>query len=279
VLLARLESASQVPFDLLPTWVSSDVSDYSTGAAWADINNDGSLDLVLANGNDMARQHVVVYYNNGSGELPFVPDWVSDDIDYHGHLSVADVNKDGFVDVAVSVYLGPARFSQKGRVKLYLNNQGVLEALPSWVSADSMYTFSCAFGDPNGDGFPDLAISCGEAYYMNPEHNRVYYNRRGVLDSLPGWVSAETGYSYDVAWADFDADGDLDLAFADQRGPNRIYTNFPDSLGSAATWESSDPSQYANSLFAADLNNDGIINVLDLELLARNYRATGPLEW
>jgi len=30
---------------------------------------------------------------------------------------------------------------------------------------------------------------------------------------------------------------------------------------------------------AADLNNDGIINVLDLELLARNYRATGPLEW
>ena len=30
---------------------------------------------------------------------------------------------------------------------------------------------------------------------------------------------------------------------------------------------------------AADLNNDGIINVLDLELLARNYRATGPLAW
>ncbi|MBN2118697.1 MAG: carboxypeptidase regulatory-like domain-containing protein [Anaerolineales bacterium] len=30
---------------------------------------------------------------------------------------------------------------------------------------------------------------------------------------------------------------------------------------------------------AADLNNDGIINVLDLELLARNYRAAGPLEW
>ena len=30
---------------------------------------------------------------------------------------------------------------------------------------------------------------------------------------------------------------------------------------------------------AADLNGDGIINVLDLELLARNYRATGPSEW
>jgi len=30
---------------------------------------------------------------------------------------------------------------------------------------------------------------------------------------------------------------------------------------------------------AADLNNDGIINVLDLELLAKNYRMTGPVVW
>lgn len=30
---------------------------------------------------------------------------------------------------------------------------------------------------------------------------------------------------------------------------------------------------------AADLNNDGTINVLDLEILADNYRATGPLIW
>ena len=27
------------------------------------------------------------------------------------------------------------------------------------------------------------------------------------------------------------------------------------------------------------LNNDGVINVLDLELLASNYRETGPLVW
>ena len=29
----------------------------------------------------------------------------------------------------------------------------------------------------------------------------------------------------------------------------------------------------------ADLNNDGVINVLDLELLAGNYRKTGPTVW
>ena len=30
---------------------------------------------------------------------------------------------------------------------------------------------------------------------------------------------------------------------------------------------------------AADLNNDGTINVLDLELLARNYRKSGAVAW
>jgi hypothetical protein len=29
----------------------------------------------------------------------------------------------------------------------------------------------------------------------------------------------------------------------------------------------------------ADLNNDGVINVLDLEALAFNYRKTGPINW
>jgi len=30
---------------------------------------------------------------------------------------------------------------------------------------------------------------------------------------------------------------------------------------------------------AADLNADSTINVLDLELLAANYRVTGPQDW
>jgi hypothetical protein len=34
-----------------------------------------------------------------------------------------------------------------------------------------------------------------------------------------------------------------------------------------------------NTPASADLNNDGTINVLDLELLAKNYRKTGPLPW
>ena len=52
---------------------------------------------------------------------------------------------------------------------------------------------------------------------------------------------------------------------------NDIIDQF-DALTIGMNYNSATPS-------AADLNNDAVINVLDLELLAGNYRETGPLVW
>ena len=52
---------------------------------------------------------------------------------------------------------------------------------------------------------------------------------------------------------------------------NDVIDQF-DALTIGMNYNSSTPS-------AADLNDDGIINVLDLELLAQNYRETGPVVW
>lgn len=255
--LALAQASAQVPYATTPSWQSSDLPGYSTGAAWADINRDGWLDLVVADGNDMARQHVNVYLNNGVGSLQPAPGWQSADVDYHGHLAVGDVNKDGYPDVAVSVYLGAGG----GKLKLYMNRNGTLESAPSWVSRDSFSTFSCAFGDANGDGYLDLAAACGEWYSSRLERNRVYYNHGGQLDSLPGWMSSEPSYSYDVGWADFDNDGRLDLVFANEQAPNRLYRNYGDSIGTVPAWSSSDPSRHANSLAIADVNSDGYLDL------------------
>ena len=252
---------SQVPFNTSPSWISTANGFYSTGAAWADLDKDGWLDLVISNGNDMARQKLVVY-NNVNGNFNFNPSWQANDIDYHGHLSVGDVNGDGFPDVAVSVYIGANGFGQKGKLKLYLNNNGTLSSNPSWVSQDSMYTFSCAFGDADNDGDLDLAAACGEGYQTHPEKNRIYFNNNGVLSPLPGWQSSDISYGMDVGWADFDNDGKLDLVFANEKNhPNRIYKNYGDSIGTVAAWSSTDASKYANSLFAADVNGDGFLDL------------------
>lgn len=52
---------------------------------------------------------------------------------------------------------------------------------------------------------------------------------------------------------------------------NNVIDQF-DALTIGMSYNTSTPS-------AADLNNDGVINVLDLELLAQNYRDTGPSVW
>jgi hypothetical protein len=249
----------QVPFATSPDWVSTNPSDYTTGAAWADIDQDGWKDFVVSNGNDMARQRVAVYFNE-NGTLETTPGWQSGDVDYHGHLSVGDINADGFPDVAVSVYLGQGGFGQRGKVKLYLNNAGTLASMPSWVSADLFYTFSCSFGDADGDGDLDLAVAGGESYYSHPERGRIYYNEGGVLETTPRWMTDVSYYSYDVTWADFDLDGDLDLAFGNEDAGNTVYENFGDSIETSPGWTSAD-AENANSVFAADVDNDGFIDL------------------
>ncbi len=261
IVLISFPVFSQVPFTTSPNWISSDAYNVATGGAFADINNDGWLDLVTANGNDISRQKISVYYNDGAGNLPNQPSWNSSDIDYHGHLDVGDINNDGWTDVVVSVYIGSGGFGTKGKVKLYLNNQGTLSSTPDWVSADEFYTFSCALGDADNDGDLDLAVATGESYTATPEKFRIYFNNSGTFESLPSWESQNASYAYDVNWFDVDKDGDLDLVFACEQSPNKLFLNNNGVIETTPSWQSTDASQQANSLALGDVNNDGYLDL------------------
>ena len=255
LLLAALQGP--VPFPVAASWQSYP-GGVTTGGAFADINQDGWLDLVVANGNDILRQRVEVYLNDGAGGYPSNPQWQSADVDYHGHLAIGDVDGDGWEDVAVSVFLGPAGFSEKGRVKLYRNLGGVLETTPSWSSADRFYSFSCALGDADGDGDLDLAVATGEPYTAAPDQNRIYYNLGGTLQTSPGWLSSQLDHCMDCGFGDADGDGDLDLAFCTAKGPNRVHFQGPGGIATTAGWTSTDNnSQNGNSLSFGDVDGDG----------------------
>ncbi len=260
ILLTSILSAQNY-FNSSPDWTSQAQGHVATGLGIADINQDGWDDIIVANGNDILRQNVVVYYNNGDGTFPAVPGWQSSDTDYHGHLSAGDINGDGYPDIAVSVFLGPGGFYEPGGVKVYFNHQGQLENIPSYRTADSMFTFSCALGDADGDGDLDLAVAGGQpyAYGIGPYYTpgRIYYNRNGVLDSLPGWLSANSMGALDVEFADMDRNGFLDLVFGCETTPNSVF--LADSTGSMGTdpaWQSQDNNHYANSITIARVSND-----------------------
>lgn len=239
-----------------PDWVSSSPH-YSTGGAFADINQDTWLDFVVSDGNDMGQGHVRVYLNDGNGHLPTTASWQSADVAYNGHLDVADVNGDGWPDVAVS-YLGTgSSFGPIARV--YLNNNGVLSSSPSWSANIIGNSFGLDFGDTNNDGRPDLAIATGWSYDSYHYHTYVYLNQNGQYGSTPSWQSADDNIYMGILWVDADDDGWLDLAGIADSSQTQIYKNLDGVLETTASWYTTDSAnQFGIMLTAGDVTGDGI---------------------
>ncbi len=257
VLLAAGWAYGQDVYPSDPDWTSADTQ-VSTGAALVDLDHDGWLDFVVANGNDIHEQRVVVYYNQGDGTFPTLPNWQSNDLVYNGHLDVADVNGDGWLDVAVATLgysdnIGPF-------ARLYLNNAGTLSTTPDWTAHADGNAFAVAFGDVNNDGRPDLAVATGWAYTpQNPYHNFVYMNVDGAPESTPSWTSSDQNHYQGVTWVDADQDGWLDLAFAAAGTSSRVYRNVNGTIETTASWSLTDVSlQDAIMLTAGDINGDAL---------------------
>ncbi len=252
----ELSQTSDIIYGSTPDWESGSPA-YSTGGALADFNNDGWLDLVVSDGNDMSPGHVRVYLNDGAGHLPTEASWQSADIEYNGHLDVADVNGDGWSDVAVS-YLGTG--SVVGPIaRVYMNHNGILSSVAAWNSSIIGCAFGVDFGDVNNDGRPDLAIATGNDYTPIAYHTYVYVNQNGSYGSTPSWVSDDQHIDDGVLWVDADSDGWLDLAAIGSDHQTEIYRNLGGVLETTSSWQTTDSgSQFGIMLSSGDVTGDGI---------------------
>ncbi len=259
VLLAALIAPpvfAAIPLPGAPSWTSRD-NDYSTGGAFADVNGDGWIDLLVANGNDMAMDRNSVYLSS-NGTLDSVASWTSADNGYFGHCYAGDVNNDGLPDLAVA-YLGSIGAGER-TARIYRNEGGILEAAPWWKAADRHTSFDCCLGDVDLDGDLDLAISAGDASHSEIDSARIYRNNGGTLDTVPFWTEHEGAPSDAVLFCDVDNDGDLDL-FVGQRGRVSMYRNSAGALDSVPSWVARSGVGWVLRLALADYDNDGFLDL------------------
>ena len=242
-------------------WESRE-SGVATGLAWGDLDQDGDADLVVSYGNDITRGPIAVYTNQ-DGELEPSAAFTTTLMHYYGHLEVADLNGDGWLDVVASRLLGDKGFEQPGGVEVYISEQGTLPGLPTW-QAEGFYSFSPALGDWDLDGDLDLAVATGEPYYNAPQDNLVFENDgTGDFGDEPAWISP-ADHSLDAAWVDVDQNGYLDLVFARVGEPHCAYLNGPEGLSATPGWQAEgDPTRHeGNTIEFGDVNQDGAVDLV-----------------
>ena len=260
------------------------------GVAAADLNNDGLPDLVFT-GNMVKNR---LYLNKGNLKFEDITDqsgiaalqgWCTG-------VTLADVNADGWLDIYIcrSADVEPERRKNL----LYLNNKNntFTEAAQRYGIADDGYSTQAAFFDYDRDDDLDLVVinhslqqyttGAQENPSLRTQKNKNYatrlYRNEGnhftnVTDSA-GIISNVLSFGLGIAITDVNNDGWPDMYLSNDFSEqdycfiNNRNGTFAEQSHTLFTQQS----LYSMGNEAADLNNDGLTDIITLDMLPEsNY--------
>ena len=184
-------------------------------AVWADIDNDGNLDLFIANENTPSQ----LFRNRGDGTFEDISHAAGiDRTAFSKAVTAADYDNDGFVDFYVSNFDG-ANF-------LYRNNgdRTFTEIATQAGVREPLFSFSSWFFDYDNDGWPDLLVTdypwsvddTMRSYLHLPtqsETMKLYRNlHNGTFEDVTAKVGLDRVFMpMGTNFGDVDNDGFLDM--------------------------------------------------------------------
>ncbi len=254
----------------------------SQSAVWADFNNDGWLDVYVANqANGMEHVPCELFINNGDGTFTDIAKESNSLVfAFVKGVTCADYNNDGLMDLFLS--------SQDGR-KILFKNTGIKNGIPVFEDVtrkaginNNDGTSTTWFWDYDNDGWQDILVvskqfSESPPYYFAMEalkkptgdHKGKLYLYRNKQDGTFEEISKEVGLdrasiAMGANFGDIDNDGYLDFYLGTGNldftvlVPNRLYRNnegksFTDITTSARVGNL----QKGHGVSIADLDNDG----------------------
>lgn len=236
-----------------PSWISDD--EVHTGDVQvARIDGDAFLDVIAGNGGGLGNPSRI-YFGSASGPST-AAGWLSAEPSGAWTTSALpfDHDHDGDVDL-FTTNQGASQADPYRPMFLFVNTAGSLATVPTQWSAEQSIQNFLAFGDLDGDGWEDLAVS----KWANFE-TAVYVNAMGTIDSTPTWTIGDTDTDRGVAWGDFDGDLDDDLIVG--RDPTTQYDNTAGVL--SAGWGASGTFFGHQDLKALDVDDDGDVDLAEI---------------
>lgn len=230
---------------------------FSGSVGFADLNNDGFLDLLITGNTSSPIATTNLYLNNGSGNftlatgMPFEPS-------NGGGLAFGDVNNDNMTDVILTGY------SANGDpfTALYLNNGNANFTLATGASFLPLKNSSVEIFDMDNDNDLDIILAGRD---VNENAFTKLYRNDGTGNFTEVSGTAITGCDLgDIDIADADNDGDMDILISGEVTPGvnitELYANDGTGTFSLVTGTPF-PGTIAGASSFADFDNDGDVDV------------------
>ncbi|PXY71069.1 MAG: hypothetical protein CXX83_00855 [Methanobacteriota archaeon] len=280
------------------TWASTDSGD-SANSAWGDVDGDGDLDFVTADGVEGPILHI-----NGGHNLDDVNAWSDGTNSYSYSIDLGDMDNDGDLDLAIGngngedssvwrnngasfsmEWTSPAsrNFFAEDIIWFDVDNDGYLDIIigddggrnyayaGNYAGSGSLSTTNHLWRSNSADDTYDLTIGdingdgWDDLISVNYGYNRVYYSISTpsgyILEQQESWSSTEYDFSVCGAVGDINGDGYLDLFVANNYEYAKVYLNTGTGLETTASW-SSQSTVDAQGCSMGDVDGDGDLDVV-----------------
>jgi hypothetical protein len=217
----------------------------------ADFNGDGKLDVAVAQSNEFAQKktgYISVFFGNGDGSLTHSANYNAGASPWG--IAAGDLNGDGHPDIVVSSD-NSSHVNNLNTLFVLLNN-GDGTFTNSGVYQTGTESLNVSIADLNHDGKLDLVVASA----FNQAVVVLLGNGDGTFSSPVFYSTSALGEAaYDIAVADFNADGIPDIAAElYDGGVVLLYGNGDGTFQSPVSTPSS---KGGESLVVGDFNHDG----------------------
>lgn len=235
------------------------VNVYTGAAEFADVENDGDMDLLITGNTGSPAATANLYINDGLGSYSLSPGTPFEPSN-NGDIDFGDIDGDNDLDLIMTGK------DASGNVfsKLYTNNGTGSFTLVTGTIFTGVYMSSTEFIDVDNDGDLDL-LMCGADSSDVSTANLYENNGSGIFNLVIGtpFDNAQFG---DIAFGDTDNDGDQDILIVGQNDSSQYIAKFYINTGTSFSIHPNTPfpGTFLHSSSFADFNNDGKLDLLHI---------------